>query len=33
MCQDTNKVIHYYRHVNIPGQVCVRLVIKIDAEA
>ena len=30
MFQDKNKVISYYRYINIPGQVRVRLVIKID---
>ena len=30
MCQDKNEVISYYRYINIPGQVRVRLVIKID---
>ena len=30
MCQDRNEVISYYRYINIPGQVQVRLVIKID---
>ena len=25
MCQDKNKVINYYRYINIPGQVRVRL--------
>ena len=29
MCQDKNEVINYYRHINIPGQVRVRLVIFI----
>ena len=33
MCQDKNEVINYYRYINIPGQVRVRLVIKIDTEA
>ena len=33
MCQDKNEVISYYRYINIPGQVRVRLVIKIDTEA
>ena len=33
MCQDKNEVIGCYRYVNIPGQVRVRLVIKIDTEA
>ena len=32
MCQDKNEVINYYRYINIPGQVRVRLVIKTDAE-
>ena len=33
MCQDKNEVISYYRYIIIPGQVRVRLVIKIDTEA
>ena len=33
MCQDKNEIISYYRYISIPGQVQVRLVIKIDAEA
>ena len=33
MCQGKNEVISYYRYINIPGQVPVRLVIKIDTEA
>ena len=33
MCQDKNEVISYYRYINIPGQVRVRLVIRIDTEA
>ena len=35
MCQDKNEVINYYRLniiINIPGQVRVRLVIKIDTD-
>ena len=30
MCQDKNEVISYYWYIIIPGQVRVRLVIKID---
>ena len=30
MCQDKNEVISYHRYIIIPGQVRVRLVIKID---
>ena len=30
MCQDKNEVISYYRYIIMPGQVRVRLVIKID---
>ena len=35
MCQDKNEVINYYRYINMPDQVRVRLVIliKIDTEA
>ena len=30
MYQDKNEVINHYRYINIPGQVRVRLVIKIE---
>ena len=33
ICQDKNEVISYYRYIIVPGQVRVRLVIKIDTEA
>ena len=33
MCQEKNGIISYYRYMNIPGQVRVLLVIKIDTEA
>ena len=31
MCRDKNEVISYYRYINIPGQVRVRLVIDTEA--
>ena len=33
MCQNKNEVINYYQYSNMPGQVRVRLVIKMDTEA